>query len=267
MKEVVPSAASAGTANAHRPAAEDVAGTQEKNAMEELKAPPRRGIVLQVLGLLECVRLVRHLPELRRQPRGNGELVLVMPGFGTGDDLTALLRFYLRHLGYRARGWDLGRNDGNVTDLLPRILNRLTGEHVRTGRPVALVGWSLGGYLAREAAREKPGSVSQVITLGSTVIGGPKYTTAGRTYQERGYDLDAMEAAVEARNRIPLTVPVTAIYSKSDGIVAWQACIDSGSALVEHVEVKTTHLGLGFSPTVYRIIAQCLASQHRGKQT
>jgi len=127
------------------------------------------------------------------------------------------------------------------------------------GRGVRLVGWSLGGYLAREAARERPDAVERVITLGSPTVGGPKYTAVAEVYRRSGYDLDAIEAAVEARNRVPLQVPVTAIYSRSDAVVAWEACIDRVNPQVEHVEVHTTHLGLGFAPDVYRIIAQRFA--------
>jgi hypothetical protein len=57
-----------------------------------------------------------------------------------------------------------------------------------------------------------------------------------------------------------LRTPVTAIYSRADGIVAWQACIDRAAANVEHIEVPTTHLGFGFSADVYKIIAQRLAT-------
>jgi hypothetical protein len=57
----------------------------------------------------------------------------------------------------------------------------------------------------------------------------------------------------------PLRVPVTAIFSRRDGVVAWQACIDQINQSVEHVEVKSSHLGLGFDPEVYRLIAWRLA--------
>ena len=102
--------------------------------------------------------------------------------------------------------------------------------------------------------------MSRVITLGSPVIGGPKYTAVADVYRRQGYDLDAIEAGVADRERIPPQVPVTAIYSKTDGIVAWRACIDSQNGNIEHVEVRTTHLGLGFAPGVYRVIAQRMAS-------
>jgi hypothetical protein len=100
-----------------------------------------------------------------------------------------------------------------------------------------------------------------VITLGSPVVGGPKYTAVAGAYRRQGIDLDAIEAEVAARNRQPLETPVTAVYSRSDGVVAWQACIDRHARNVEHVEVETTHLGLGFSPDVFRIIAERLARQ------
>jgi pimeloyl-ACP methyl ester carboxylesterase len=128
---------------------------------------------------------------------------------------------------------------------------------------VRLIGWSLGGYLAREAARERPREIERVVTLGSPVVGGPKYTVVGHYYARQGYDLDEIEAAVAQRDRTPLKVPVTAVYSRADGVVAWRACIDSANECVEHVEVATTHLGLGFSPEVYRIVAERLAARRR----
>jgi pimeloyl-ACP methyl ester carboxylesterase len=187
--------------------------------------------------------------------------VLVLPGYGAGDVSTLLLRNYLRFLGYDARGWALGRNTGNVRGLLPRILDALDATAREAGAPVRMVGWSLGGYLAREAARERPDLVQQVITLGSPVIGGPKYTLAAESYRRRGLDLDEVERQVAARNAVPLRTPVVAIYSRADAVVAWEACIDEHCADVEHVEVSTTHLGLGFSPEVFVIIARRLKSR------
>jgi pimeloyl-ACP methyl ester carboxylesterase len=162
-------------------------------------------------------------------------------------------------LGYSAGGWHLGRNSGNFAGLLPRILKRLASMARRNNTQVTLIGWSMGGYLARELARERPDLVRRVITLGTPVIGGPKYTIVAHKYRRRGVDVDALAAEVDARNQISLITPVTAIYSRFDAVVAWQACIDSTAANVEHVEVRTTHVGLGFSPEVYKIIATRLS--------
>jgi len=201
-----------------------------------------------------------RVPDLARQPRGHGQPILLLPGYGAGDGSTLILKSYLRLLGYRVRGWGLGRNSGDVPDLLPRVLKRIMSFARRTQQEVRLIGWSLGGYLAREAARERPDLVRLVITLGTPVVGGPKYTVVARRFHRRGIDIAAIEAEIELRNQISLRTPVTAIYSRADAVVAWEACIDQNGSDVEHVEVRTTHLGFGFSAEVYKIIAQRLAN-------
>lgn len=123
------------------------------------------------------------------------------------------------------------------------------------GEPLVAVGWSLGGYLAREVAREIPDRFRKVITLGSPIIGGPRFTAAAGWYLSHGFDLDQIEREVADRYRTPLVVPVVAIYSKRDGIVSWEACIDRWSPGVRHIEVDSTHLGLAFSPQVLDIVA------------
>ena len=132
------------------------------------------------------------------------------------------------------------------------------------GRPIRLVGWSLGGYLAREAARDVPDCVEQVITLGSPIVGGPQYTTTAGIYEKRGVDLSKIERAIEEREQTPIAVPISVIYSKSDGVVEWRACIDRKNPNVEHFRVKSTHIGLGVSPEVYSIVASELATRAQG---
>ncbi len=229
--------------------------------IEPLEAPPPSGMIREIRVLLELPRLLFRFPVLARQPRGSGQPVLVLPGYGAGDVSTALLQGYLRFLGYHVRGWGKGRTHGEVQGLMPRVLKRLMSLARKSKQEVTLVGWSLGGYLAREAARERPDLVQRVITLGTPVIGGPKYTVVARHFYSRGIDVDAMEAEIEMRNRILLRTPVTAIYSRRDAVVAWRACIDRNGSNVEHIEVRTTHLGFGFSAEVYKIIAQRLAAK------
>ena len=231
-------------------------------ARPPLRAPARPGwtrMLREAQAVLELARFPRHAAALERQPRRDGEPVLVFPGFGAGDASTFPLRSYLRWLGYQAEGWGIGTNRGDVPDLIPRVADLVEERAERAQRPVCLVGWSLGGYLAREAARERPAAVERVVTLGTPVVGGPKYTAVAAYYERQGIDLDEIEAGVEERNAVPLKVPVTAIFSRSDGVVAWEACIDYHSRDVEHVEVDSTHIGLGLSPDVYRIVADRLA--------
>ncbi len=226
---------------------------------DALEPPPASGVMREIRGLLELPRLALRVPDLARQPRGHGQTVLVLPGYGAGDGSTSLLKSYLRLLGYRVTGWHFGRNSGDVAELLPRLLKRILSITYKTQQPIRIVGWSLGGFLAREIARERPDLVNRIITLGTPVIGGPKYTVVAPMFRRRGIDVDAIEAEIERRNQILLRTPVTAIYSRVDAVVTWRACIDHFGLNVEHVEVRTTHLGLGFSPDVYKIIAQRLA--------
>ena len=229
--------------------------------IEALQPPRPTGLIREARAVLEFPLLVLRSVELACQPRGHGEPVLVLPGYGAGDGSTAILKTYLRFLGYRVSGWHLGRSSGSVPDLLPRVLRRILSMYRKSQQPVRVIGWSFGGYLAREAARERPEAIRQVITLGTPVVGGPKYTVAAPAFHRRGVDLDAMAAEIESRNVILLETPVTAIYSRADAFVAWQACIDHYGSNVEHVEVRTTHMGFGFSPEVFRIIAQRLANE------
>ena len=229
--------------------------------MSDILQPPSSSHVMrEARGLIELPRLLLRFPSLARLPRGNGEPILILPGYGAGDGSTMILKGYLRLLGYRARGWGLGRNRGPASESLPRLLRRLGNLSRRSKQKVVIIGWSFGGYLARELARERPDLVRLVITLGTPVVGGPKYTAAAKSYRKRGIDIEAIAAEVEQRSLLAdLEIPVVAIYSRDDSVVAWQACIDRQSPNIEHVEIKSTHLGFGFSADVYQIIARRLA--------
>jgi pimeloyl-ACP methyl ester carboxylesterase len=229
--------------------------------MNTPEAPSIFAAAREGLSGLEFARLMAASPSLALQPRGKGEPVIVLPGFGASNISTVPLRRYLTWLDYEVHGWELGRNTGNVREFLPQVADQVRQIYTRSGSPVNIVGWSLGGVIAREVAREHPEIVRQVITMGSPVVGGAKYTSMGRLYEQRGVDLDKMEASIAARESRPISVPVTAIFSKSDGVVGWKASIDKHNSQVEHREVRTTHLGLGISPDVFKIIAKKLAQQ------
>jgi pimeloyl-ACP methyl ester carboxylesterase len=224
--------------------------------------PPLRGrrLARELLGLGQLGRLTALAPWLLTAPRGGGSPVLVVPGFGAGDGSTAVLRRYLGLLGHDVSGWGLGRNRGNVPKLIPAVMELVASIAADAASRVHVVGWSLGGYLVREAARELPDAVDRVVTYGSPVVGGPKFTATAAAYRRAGYDLDEIEAEVARRAERPIRRPITAIFTRSDRVVDWRACIDHTSPDVEHVEVATTHLGLGFCPEVYRIVAARLAS-------
>jgi pimeloyl-ACP methyl ester carboxylesterase len=139
--------------------------------------------------------------------------------------------------------------------MLTRQIERFAEE---SSDRVRLVGWSLGGYLAREAARDRPDLVEKVITLGTPVVGGPKYTASARILRRNGYDIEAMAAEVRQRQQTPMQVPTAAVFSRVDGVVAWEACIDHENQKVKHFEVVSSHLGLIFNPDVYRLVAELL---------
>ena len=184
--------------------------------------------------------------------------MLLIPGYGADEKALWTLRRYLGSLGYDARDWGLGRNLGNPQKSLPPVIEVVRELVAETVRPVKLVGWSLGGFIAREVARERPDLVEQVVTLGTPVVGGPRFTIFAGAYRRRGYDLEAIQSEIERRNATPIRVPVTAIVARHDGIVSPEACVDRSPG-VDILEISTSHIGLLWSPAVYRAVARTLA--------
>ncbi len=100
-------------------------------------------------------------------PRGDGSPVVVLPGFTASDSSTFVLRSILERLGHRPVAWGLGRNVGPTREIIDGVDALVRRLHDEDGRSVQLVGWSLGGVLARHVAARRPDMVRRVITLGS----------------------------------------------------------------------------------------------------
>ena len=134
-------------------------------------------------------------------------------------------------------------------------------SHDATGQKISLVGWSLGGVMARLLARKAPDAVRQVITLGSPFAGSPRTTNVWKLYElMSGTKVDdAQTRAQLADVAAPPSVPCTAIFSKADGVVAWQSCREVKSPIAENIEVRGSHLGLGVNPSVLYAVADRLA--------
>jgi pimeloyl-ACP methyl ester carboxylesterase len=218
--------------------------------------PPGRLDTLKELRLpVDVLRWAPTWLAMKSGRAGKPRTTLLLPGFGAGPRSMRVMEAFLRRRGHRVRDWGLGRNTGEAKALRMKFAGVVDESIAAHGEPVTLVGWSLGGFIAREFAREWPDRVRKVITLGSPVVGGPRYTATAEWYRAQGHDLDELERAVAERYATPIKVPVTAIYSKRDGVVAWRACIDRWSPDVRHIEVSETHVGLGFAPRVLAIVA------------
>jgi thioesterase domain-containing protein len=212
---------------------------------------------------VEYLAALRAARRIADWPRGDGHPVLVIPGFLAGPFSTQLLRNVLRRLGYRVYDWGLGYNMGyraSMTETLPARL-----RHIRErsgGRKVSIIGWSAGGIYARELARALPDDVRSVITLGSPFRGNHQASTAWRVWRLVNRGAEATEAVSESalqRRAQPLSVPTTCIYSRSDGIVAWQCCTSLPAPETENVEVRSSHLGYGHNVETLSVIADRLA--------
>jgi thioesterase domain-containing protein len=205
----------------------------------------------------------RAAGQMSRWPRGDGHPVLVLPGFLAGAPSTQLLRHVLRRLGYRAYDWRLGTNLGVRPAMIKQLPARVDDIRSRNdGRKVSLIGWSAGGIFARELARRQPDDIRQVITLGSPIRGNQQATHAWRMWRLLNRNSQARDVVSEAARiarEEPLAVPTTCIYSKTDGIVAWQCCLSRPAAETENVEVHSSHLGYGHNVEALRVIADRLA--------
>jgi pimeloyl-ACP methyl ester carboxylesterase len=224
----------------------------------DLRAPGALLLMLEGRAPLEYAALLAATPWLKRLPRGDGHPVLVFPGLGANDLTTAPLRGFLDSLGYFSRPWNQGFNFGPRKGVLERGQADLQALQREFGRPVSLIGWSLGGLYARELAKQCAGQVRCVITLGTPFTGHPRATNAWRFFELlSGQKTDDPALMAQLRQAPPL--PTTSIYSRSDGIVAWRCSINAPAPLAENIEVPASHVGMGLNPLAMYAIADRLA--------
>jgi pimeloyl-ACP methyl ester carboxylesterase len=187
--------------------------------------------------------------------------IIVYPGLAAGDASTRPLRAFLEDLGYTVHGWYQGMNRGPGRGVLERLQEQLTAVHKDSGTPVSLIGWSLGGMYARELSKLAPKAVRNVITLGTPFAQSPRSTNAWRVYAMLSGETLPDELVLRQLAEAP-PVPFTSLYSKTDGVVAWQASIQPPSkanANIENVEVFASHLGIGVNAAAWYAIADRLA--------
>jgi pimeloyl-ACP methyl ester carboxylesterase len=232
-------------------------------------APPSKFLLFAEYRFVwELGLSVAAAPLLLRAPRGDGQPVLVLPGFLASDLSTNLLRNYLKRLGYDPYAWNLGRNLGGVIKMRGLLHDRLAEIAENTGRKVSVIGWSLGGIYARLLGHDLPSKVRSVITLGSPFSRDPKASNVGKLYHlMTGEGLTDEEKTAHMMfphefDRIvgDLSMPATSIFTKGDGVVSWRACLIHANRHAENVEVLgASHIGLGVNPAVLWAVADRLA--------
>lgn len=247
----------------------DVEITQPPSLWWSLLEAPRAAMELGSIAL-------RHR-ELLDAPRGDGHPVLVLPGYGAGDSIMYVMRYYLSRWGYDARPWNLGVNftRNRITaidqvnafreEMEDKVARRLEELYNETGQPVSVIGWSLGGIYANSMADAVPDFLNHVITLGAP-YGDPRGTAAWNVLKALNFSKTPEEAQdfdgwLKHDAMTDRKVRTTVIFSPNDGIVSANAAQLPDHENIAHVPVNSSHTGFAFNPAVYRIIADTLAQR------
>lgn len=229
---------------------------------------------------LEAAGLVRS-PVFRGAgvERGEGDPVLLIPGFMAGDGSLGVMAQWLRAMDYRTKSAGIRMNVDCSEALAGALEERLERLADKSGSRVAIIGQSRGGILGKVLAARRPDLVSGLVTLGSPTVnmlaghplllaqiglmgalGTVKVPGVLTPNCLRGECCGPFRESLEGP--FPQDVSFTAIFSRKDGIVNWRACVDP--AADEHVEVVSTHIGMAVHAPTYRIIANALARFREG---
>ena len=211
---------------------------------------------------------------------GRGRPVLLIPGFLAGDASLAPMARWLKRAGYRPSRAGIVSNVNCAGVLMPRLEKRLERLVALQGRPAAIVGQSRGGTLARVLAHRRPELVSGVIALGSPQIDPLAIHPVVRLQVEAVSRLGSLGAPglfkrsclegdccasfwEELATPLPKGVQLVSVYSKSDGIVDWRACLDPDATAL--VEISASHCGMAVSRSAWRAVAEALESFRAGE--
>lgn len=221
--------------------------------------PPSLSLLLgeaRVLG--DWARGARENGRIARDHDGAGHKVVILPGFMVAETRMELFRHTLNRAGYRAYHWGLGRNLGVTADMIDRLDARLDEIDAEADGPATLVGWSLGGLIAREYAKRAPDRVARVITMGSPFSGSPRANNAWRLYEwVTKHPVDS--PPVDARLAEKPPVPTYALWSRRDGIVAPASARGLPGEADHSVEVDCSHLAFACAPEAITAVLGILA--------
>lgn len=222
--------------------------------------PPLRLLIRE--GAAIGSRLWRGFGKLGPRGPEDGAPLMVIPGFLGSDRSTLGLQRALAGAGYRVNGWGLGLNSGARADTLERIAAQV--ERHGQGRPVTLVGWSLGGIFARELAKLRPELVDKVVTLGTPFSGNPRANNAWRLYElVAGHKLDSPPIGAKPAEKPP--VPTLAIWSRRDGMVAPACARGAEGEADRQIELDCSHMAFAVSGRAYPRIVRAIADFEGGR--
>jgi pimeloyl-ACP methyl ester carboxylesterase len=225
-------------------------------AVQTLSAPPFYMLAREGISFAYMRAAASYGSTINVDACGNGEHIIIIPGFMASDRTTDRLRRSLNAAGFAAYGWGLGRNRKITADLFSKLDARLNTLHIET--PVTLIGWSLGGLIAREFAKHFPHRVAKVITLGSPFSGGQKANNAWRFYEMiAGHKVD--NPPIEARLHEKPDVPTIAFWSPRDGVVAPRSARGLPEESDRQVELSCTHMAFVAQPKAIAAIAAAAA--------
>ncbi len=206
---------------------------------------------------------VNKLSPAGQTARGDGRPVVIFPGMASDSRAVAPLRAYCNAIGYTALDWSRGFNtgpSGDVDEWLADLARDTQAQLAPFDSKATLIGWSLGGLYARELAKLLPARVGQVITIGTPFNTDADHTNVGWLYELLNGKKATPDSALSGRLRRAPNVPTTSIYSRTDGVVAWQTCThDAASPRTQDIEVSGSHLGMGWNRAVLQAVGECLA--------
>lgn len=227
----------------------------------KIPAPPLYNVLLESRSLVEWTTMFGLFHLIPRYKSNLEKPVLLMPPYLGNDYSTTFVRKYLKSAGFKTYKWDLGINMINSKSL-PKLIEKLDEIYEKHQEKVSLVGWSGGGIFAKIIANRHPEKVAQLITIGSPVWGIKNMQTPvirsleflrGRKLRERN------EKLIAELEQIP-QIPITCIYTKTDGLVPWKHCLEAETYRndIKNIEVFGSHTGMGANASVLLTVAKTL---------